>query len=99
MRRVVAVSGLVLVISACVEAFSAHVDVVARAGRAELSVTRLSEIIAPAQSVPLEREYVDPAKAKAIRRLGIAKCAELAAIAVPLVAAFATEPPVTGGAA
>jgi hypothetical protein len=59
MRRVVAVSGLVVAISACVEAFSAHVDVVARAGRAELSVARLSEIIAPAQSVPLEREYVD----------------------------------------
>lgn len=38
------------------EAFTAHVDVVARAGAAELSVVRLSDIFAQATALPLRRD-------------------------------------------
>lgn len=56
---VVLVGGGVLAASACREAFTAHVTVVARAETAELPVARLAEIVAAAGQVPVEREVVE----------------------------------------
>lgn len=44
---------------ACRDAFTAHVTVVAEAATAELPVSRLAEIIAGAEGVPVEREVVE----------------------------------------
>ncbi len=41
------------------DAFSAHVEVVARAGEQELTVDRLGEVIAQGRSVPLRRDVVE----------------------------------------
>ncbi|UCD25401.1 MAG: hypothetical protein JSW51_05655, partial [Gemmatimonadota bacterium] len=59
-RRGVAISTLALSasLSGC-DAFRAHKDTVAVAGRNELTVDRLGEILAYGQNVPLERDVVE----------------------------------------
>jgi len=52
------VGSFLVVISGC-EAFTAHVNVVARAGGDELTVNRLAEVLASVPDAPVEREVVE----------------------------------------
>src|ERR1051326_4279720 len=62
-RSVLALAGAAAVLTACQglkEALTAHVDVVARAGSQELSVTRLADLLGKSQlNVPVTRENAD----------------------------------------
>jgi parvulin-like peptidyl-prolyl isomerase len=49
----------IMTVFGCREAFMAHGDVVARADRTELTVTRLAELLAAVRQIPLDRGVVD----------------------------------------
>ena len=62
LRRLAILSATAVSLAGCSnfrDAFSAHADVVARAGGQELTVTRLAELLAPQKTVPLRRDVVD----------------------------------------
>jgi len=58
MRRL-ALVGAVVMLAGCKDAFSGHVDTVARVQGQELSVERMAAMLAPAKQVPLRREVLD----------------------------------------
>jgi hypothetical protein len=62
LRRLAILSATAVSLAGCSnfrDAFSAHADVVARAAGQELTVARLSELLAPQKQVPLRRDVVD----------------------------------------
>jgi hypothetical protein len=62
LRRLAILSATAVSLAGCSnfrDAFSAHADVVARAAGQELTVARLSELLAPQKQVPLRRDVID----------------------------------------
>lgn len=62
LRRLAILSATAVSLAGCSnfrDAFTAHADVVARAAGQELTVARLSELLAPQKQVPLRRDVVD----------------------------------------
>lgn len=62
LRRLAILSAAAVSLAGCSnfrDAFSAHADVVARAGGQELTVSKLAELLAPQKQVPLRRDVMD----------------------------------------